>query len=145
MEYKNQAVAGRFAENLVGTMLERSGADFQQTSPTRDANVDFLIRHGGEQVAIHVKYISKPENVQRAWNEWLKSSYANPHETPMHQKPKAVDADQDLPHLVIVTGSGETVFTDEVAAEFLGPDRRTSLSILKPPAAIEHLTTVRKK
>lgn len=136
MEQKNQAVAGRFAENLVGTMLERSGADFLQTSPTRP-NVDFLVQHGDAQVAIQVKYIAKPENVQRAWNEWLRSSDTNTHEIGDHQKPNTVSRDQDLPHLVIVTGSGDNIFTDEVAAEFLGTDRRTSLSILKNPAAIE--------
>lgn len=127
MEQKNHAVATHFAEYLVGSMLERSGADFLHVQSAQGTAVDFLVRDGDRHIAIEVKYAADSKNVSDMWNSWLSRT--------VDAAPGAND-DFHSPHLVIVTGTGETVFTDDETARFLRADNRTSLAILTPPAEI---------
>lgn len=126
MEQKNRAVAGRFAESLVGQMLQRSGADFyhEQLSPVGVA--DFLVQSGDAILAIKVKYLDDPTTVESVYGEWLSGV------------PDVAEATKEDPypvHLVIVTGNGDKVFTDKTTAALLEPDQRTSLFILDRDAA----------
>ena len=61
-------------------------------------------------IAIEVKYVANPHEVNALWASW---------------KRRVTSA-----RLVIVTGNGEAVFTDQATASLLRTDQRTSLSIL---------------
>ena len=126
MEQKNQAVATHFAEYLVGSMLQRSGADFLHAQPAQGGAADFLVRNGDLDIPIEVKYTADSQNVSEIWKEWLSRT----------------DDEFSSPHLVIVTGAGETVFTDATTARFLGPDHRTTLAILRPAAEGQKRTPI---
>lgn len=121
MNQKNHALATRFAVNLVGAMLQRSAVDFFYGQSTTGDAVDFLVRKGDVPVAIEVKYVADPHAVFATWESWQK---------------RATNA-----HLVIVTGSGEAVFTDQVTAALLITDQRTALSILPIAVTSEHAAT----
>lgn len=127
MEQKNHAVAAHFAEYLVGSMLQRSGADFLRVQSAQGSAVDFLVRDGDRHIAIEVKYAADPKNISDMWNAWLSRTVNAAH---------GANGDFRSTHLVIVTGAGETVFTDAATARFLRTDSRTSLEILTPPAEI---------
>lgn len=110
MNPKNHALATRFAVNLVGAMLQRSAVDFFYGQSTTGDAVDFLVRKNGVPIAIEVKYVANPHEVNALWASWQK---------------RATSA-----RLVIVTGNGEAVFTDQGTASLLMTDQRTSLSTL---------------
>lgn len=107
MEPRSQTLARRFAQQFVGAMLERSGADFQFV-PSKG---EFLVMVGGRPLAIHVRYVADPQQAGECCAAWLKS--------------KAMRA-----HLVIVSGTGDVVFADDVIAPLLETDHRTVLTIL---------------
>lgn len=136
MEHKNHAVATHFAEYLVGSMLQRSGADFLHVQSAQGNAVDFLVRDGDRHIAIQVKYAADSKNVSDIWKAWLSGTVDAASGDSTSRKFNRANDDFHSPHLVIVTGAGETVFTDDATARFLETDSRTSLAILTPPAEI---------
>lgn len=119
MERKSTPVAQRFAENLVGQMLQRGGAVFHRPS-SPDSAADFVVHYGDHLVVLEVKYTDDANNARSIWRDWRRAAATAPD-----------NANGGHPaHLVIVTGTGDTVFADDTTAPLLGPDDRTSLSIL---------------
>lgn len=144
MEQKRSAVAGRFAANLVGQMLQRSGADFYQAQSSSGSATDFLVRRGDDVLAIEVKYTDDLKNVPSVWEHWLNAVADAASDAPVDVSrstaaAKTVKRNAPSAHLVIVTDNGDTVFTDAVMAPLLATDQRTSLSILDRDAAIPKL------
>jgi hypothetical protein len=133
MEQRNHAVATHFAEYLVGSMLQRSGADFLHIQSAQGKAVDFLVRDGDRHIAIQVKHAADSKNVSDIWKAWLSGS--------VDATPGANDDFHSI-HLVIVTGAGEIVFTDAATARFLRTDSRTSLAMLTPPAETAKHTAI---
>jgi hypothetical protein len=128
MEPKVQAIAKRFAEYLVGAMLERSGAEFFRGRAGQAGNADFLVRNGDRFIAIHVRHTTDPADAINVWQKWLDNMAGS-----------AIGRTDDFyePHLVIVTGAGERVFADDAAARLLVPDNRTTLFMLTNPGAVQ--------
>lgn len=116
MESKKQTVAKRFAANLVGAMLERAGTDFFQAEPGPKEAADFLVKDEGLLLAIVVKYTEDSANVSEIWQMW-------------HQSMAKKNESRVL-RLVIVTGAGDAIFTDEATAPLLAVDHRASLFIV---------------
>jgi len=131
MEHKHQAVATRFAENLVGTMLQRSGVEFYAAPDARDTGADFLVRRDGMVLAIEVKYVSDRQAVPELWTRWSGTGSGQDRTGLRHRV--AGRHDTDTHHLVIVTGAGEHVFTDGETAAVLATDHRTALTIMGAP------------
>lgn len=129
MEQRNQAVTMRFAENLVGAMLQRSGVDFFQPERAQHTGADFVIRNGDGLVGIEVKYTADRQRVSELWSAWWTSRMA----AADSRKRKASMTPAPSLHLVIVSGTGDSVFTDAETAPLLANDQRTALSILPPP------------
>ncbi|NHZ38057.1 hypothetical protein [Massilia rubra] len=131
MEPKVQAIAKRFAEYVVGAMLDRSGADFICGRPVLAGNADFLVRNGKKLLAIHVRHTTDPKNASKVMAQWRDSMAGD---APALAKIQNDDVYE--PHLVIVAGAGETVFADDETAPFLAPDKRTALSVLTPTTSM---------
>jgi hypothetical protein len=120
MEQKKQAIATRFAGYLVGAMLERSGTEFCHMRPESEEPSDFLVSADGRTLAVSVKYSADANDAMSLWNNWCELMSRSPTGQPRH--------------LVIVTGTGDKVFTDQTTASLLQPDARTSLAIVGPAA-----------
>lgn len=135
MEQKKQAVATRFAEKLVGSMLQRSGVEFVQTQSAQRGSGDFLVRDGDMVVEIEVKYASDSNKAGEMWEAWLGRAATPALVFSEVQKLKEAKHDVWPARLIIVTDAGEAVFTDAATARLLGTDHRTSLSILSPVAS----------
>lgn len=105
-------VARRFAESLVATMLQRSGAEFfHARQPPLVVPFDFVVKHGDATYGIEVKYVDKAAQAKSLWKDWRKS--------------------KSLGHLIVVSGRGEKVFADPTLAPMLATDNRTTLSVLE--------------
>lgn len=136
MKPKVQAIAKRFAEYLVGAMLQRSCAEFLIMETGHAGSADFLVRDGERYLAIHVKHTTDPKEASKIWEKWLESPVLSATGLADTQTSKEATDDVYEPHLVIVTGAGEIVFADGATAPFLAPDDRTSLSILAPSSIV---------
>ncbi len=132
MKPKVQAVAKRFAEYLVGAMLQRSGAEFLIVETGHAGSADFLVRDGDRYLAIYVRHTTDPKDASKIWEKWLEGPAVSATGLADTQTSKEAADDIYEPHLVIVTGAGEIVFADGATAPFLAPDDRTSLSMLAP-------------
>ncbi|UOD28823.1 hypothetical protein INH39_25785 [Massilia violaceinigra] len=136
MKPKVQAIAKRFAEYLVGAMLQRSGAEFLVVETGHAGSADFLVRDGDRYLAIHVRHTTDPKVASKIWEKWLEGPAVSAPGLADTQTSKEAADDIYEPHLVIVTGAGEYVFADGATAPFLAPDDRTSLSMLAPSSIV---------
>ncbi|MGV7211522.1 hypothetical protein ACLB1G_27095 [Oxalobacteraceae bacterium A2-2] len=110
MNSHNPAVPVRFAEYLVGQMLQRRKVNFAQARLSSENHPAFHVQNGDDVAAIEVQYASDPVQAKSMWENWA-------------------GAASDV-HLVIIAGNGAMVFCDSEIAPLLAPDDRTSLSLL---------------
>ncbi|NHZ80310.1 hypothetical protein F2P44_13660 [Massilia sp. CCM 8695] len=89
-------------------------------------------RFGG----IYVEHATHPKDASQIGDTWLESGPDHPAALAEIQESKTAPADFYEPHLVIVTGAGDTAFADDATAPLLAPENRTTLSILTPSAAV---------
>jgi predicted AAA+ superfamily ATPase len=111
-ENNRDEVARHFAESLVATMLQRSGAEFfHAKQPLPVTPFDFVVKDGDSTYGIEVKYVDKAAQAKSLWQDWQKAKSAG--------------------HLIVVSGRGDKVFADPTLAPMLMADSRTTLSVFK--------------
>ena len=117
MEEKiRDGVALRFAENLVGQMLQRSGTEFYPGRQLPSApECDFVVKQGKDTYPLEVQYLDDAIAAQALWRDWRRSA-------------PATTGAKAPAHLVVVTGNGDRVFADPIVMPLLAPDQRTQLS-----------------
>lgn len=136
---RRQEIAHQFAEGLVAQMLQRSGSEFFHVTPSRPGeHIDLLVSQGDGLCGIEVRYAERSEGVEQLWNEWKDAVRASGRKrrSALARTMKAIrrgttanQAEPDL-HLVVVTGTGDRVYTDQNIAPLLTPDDRTHISVL---------------
>ncbi|MRT32070.1 hypothetical protein [Herbaspirillum sp. CAH-3] len=136
---RRHQIAHQFAEGLVAQMLQRSGSEFFHVTPSRSAgHADLLVSHGDGLCGIEVRYEEHAEGIERIWTEWkdVVRTSGIKQRSALARTMKAIRGEtktnQSHPdvHLVIVTGTGDRIYAEQIIAPLLTPDDRSHISIL---------------